>query len=179
MVEIILILSKMVGSTKGNIFELCPKERLDMMREVHECKLESSRDPLVRPLIRSVGRKIGKLGSSFEKFSPKASKQLPKKERESTRMMERRQSTLQPSSSRSSKLRMVFLLISWPLLANQWSFILKTYKRELNNESSNPKNGTVTLKPHARIRFDQPFAILIVYVSRINCRLEVPMTMPT
>ena len=107
--------SKLVGSSKNTIFELCPKERLDMMREVNKCqnkcKLDSSREPMVRPIIRSVSRKIIKLGSSFEKFSPKSSKYLSKKKRESTRLIERRKSTLQPSSSRSSKLRKVINLV--------------------------------------------------------------------
>ena len=109
------IFSKLVGSSKNNIFELCPKERLDMMREVNKCqnkcKLDSSRGPLVRPIIRSMSRKIIKLGSSFEKFSPKASKYLSKNKRESTRFIDRRKSTLQPSSSRCSKLRKVIILI--------------------------------------------------------------------
>ena len=102
--------SQLVGSSKSNIFELCPKERLDMMREVNKCqnkcRLEPSREPLVKPIIRSMSRKMIKIGTSFEKFSPKASKYLhvPKKKRESTRLIERRKSTLQPSSSRSSKL---------------------------------------------------------------------------
>ena len=115
------IFSKLVGSSKNNIFELCPKERLDMMREVNKCQnkcnLDSSRGPLVRPIIKIMGRKITKLGSSFEKFSPKASKYLPKNKRESTRFIERRKSTLQPSSSRCSKLRKViilsFLIFGW------------------------------------------------------------------
>ena len=138
------IFSKLVGSNKNNIFELCPKERLDMMREVNKCqnkcKLDSSHEPLVRlgcprklgtvrdgpgnygqkaltrtpqvrPIIRSMSRKITKLGASFEKCSPKRSKYLPKKKRESTRLIERRKSTLQPSTSRCSKIRKVINLI--------------------------------------------------------------------
>ena len=104
-----------MGSNKNNIFELCPKERLDMMREVNKCqnkcKLDSSREPLVRPIIRSVSRKITRLGTSFEKFSPKGSKYLSKKKRESTRLIERRKSTLQPSTSRCSKIRKVINFI--------------------------------------------------------------------
>ena len=86
-----------------------------MMREVNKCqnkcKLDSSREPLVRPIIRSVSRKITKLGTSFEKFSPKGSKYLSKKKRESTRLIERRKSTLQPSTSRCSKIRKVINFI--------------------------------------------------------------------
>ena len=129
-----------MGSNKNNIFELCPKERLDMMREVNKCqnkcKLDSSREPLVRPIIRSVSRKITKLGTSFEKFSPKGSKYLSKKKRESTRLIERRKSTLQPSTSRCSKIRKVinFIFLAFKPFWSTWV-----------NESSCPRDRSSIL----------------------------------
>ena len=160
------------------------------MREVNKCqnkcRLESSREPLVKPLIRSMSRKMIKIGTSFEKFSPKASKyiskNIPKKKRESTRLIERRKSTLQPSSSRSSKLRRAFKLMCWNLVCmrqpmryesfhwkpfsseqkttfcgKKFSHKLKAGYRDVNNESCNAKNRKDTLKPNARTRFDPKY----------------------